>query len=373
MVFYRMVQVDRSSPRQVDAVGELRSLGPLSSKPERLREPTTVELALFARPGNEECAMRQSRKVLGIDVSKATLDCCATPGRSSKQFANDAAGIAELMAWAQELKPELIVFEASGGYETGAATAFAGAGFRVAVVNPRQVRDFAKAKGRLAKTDRIDAEMIAEFGIAIDPQVSTLPDEDTRALQGLLARRSQLVAMRTQESNRLAQAAVAVRPQIKDHIAWLTAAIRGCDIDLTAKLRSSPVWKAKDDLLRSMPGIGPVNSRMLMACLPELGRLNRQKIAALVGVAPFNRDSGQFKGQRRIWGGRAQVRTVLFMAAMSAIRCNPSIRALYERLTARGKPHKVAMVACMRKMLIVLNTMAKNDAPWTRMLKIAGN
>jgi transposase len=320
---------------------------------------------------NEESTM-VSRRVLGIDVSKAALDCAIAPSQSAKQFGNDEAGIAELLAWAREQKPDLVVLEASGGYETGAATALAGAVFRVAVVNPRQIRDFAKAKGRLAKTDRIDAEVIAEFGIAIDPQVTVLPDEDTRALQGLLVRRSQLVAMRTQESNRVAQAAPALRSQIKDHIAWLNEAIRRCDIDLTAMLRSSPLWKAKDDLLRSMPGIGPLNARMLMACLPELGRLNRQKIAALVGIAPFNRDSGKFKGQRRIWGGRAQVRQALFMAATTAIRWNPPIRALYERLTLRGKPHKVAMVACMRKMLTDLNTMARTNEPWNP-LRMPGN
>jgi transposase len=263
------------------------------------------------------------------------------------------------------------VLEASGGYETATAAALAGVLFRVAVVNPRQVRDFAKATGKLAKTDRIDAHVLAEFGVAIDPQVTRLADEETKALQGLLARRSQLVAMRTQEMNRLAQAAAAVRPQIKDHIAWLNEAIRKCDIDLTAKLRSSPAWKAKEDLLRSMPGIGAINSRMLMAGLPELGQLNRQKIAALVGVAPFNRDSGKFKGQRRIWGGRAQIREALYMAALTAKRCNPVVRTLYERLTARGKPHKVAMVACMRKMLTILNTMAKNNAHWNPNLKTA--
>lgn len=317
--------------------------------------------------------MMGDRKVVGIDVSKATLDCAAVPVRSAVQFDNDEAGIAKLVAWAGEVKADLVVLEASGGYETAAATGLAGALLRVAIVNPRQVRDFAKAKGRLAKTDRIDAEVIAEFGVAIDPQVSALPDEDTRALQGLLARRSQLVGMRTQEMNRLVQATAALRAQIKDHIAWLNEAIRKCDIDLTAKLRSSPAWKAKDGLFRSMPGIGPINSRMLMACLPELGQLNRQKISALVGVAPFNRDSGKFKGQRRIWGGRAQVRNCLYMAAMTAKRCNPVIRTLYERLTARGKPHKVAMVACMRKMLIILNTMAKNNALWNPNLKIVGN
>jgi len=317
--------------------------------------------------------MTQKLNVLGIDVSKAMLDCAVWPTKTSLQFANDEVGIAALVAWARQLQADLVVLEASGGYETAAATALAGALLRVAVVNPRQVRDFAKAKGRLAKTDRIDAEIIAEFGDAVGPQVSALPDEDTRALQGLLARRSQLVAMRTQELNRVAQAAPALRSQIKDHIAWLNEAIRRCDIDLTAKLRSSVAWKAKDELYRSMPGIGPMNSRMLMACLPELGQLNRQKISALVGVAPFNRDSGTFKGKRRIWGGRAQVREMLFMAALTAIRRNPVIRSLYERLTARGKPHKVAMVACMRKMLVILNTMAKTNTAWSPPLKTAGN
>lgn len=317
--------------------------------------------------------MTGDRKVVGIDVSKATLDCAAMPARCSLRVSNDDAGIAQLISWLRDVNPDLVVLEASGGYETAAATALAGALFGVAVVNPRQVRDFAKAKGRLAKTDRIDAEVIAEFGIAIDPQVSTLADEDTKLLQALLARRSQLVGMRTQELNRAAQASSALRPQIKNHIAWLNEAIGKCDIDLTATLRSSPVWRTKDDLLRSMPGIGPINSRMLMACLPELGQLNRQKICALVGVAPFNRDSGKFKGQRRIWGGRAQVRQALYMAAVTARRCNPVIRALYERLKARGKPHKVAMVACMRKMLIILNTMMKNSAGWNPTSKTSGN
>jgi transposase len=315
--------------------------------------------------------MSEARKVVGIDVSKAALDCAALPSKAQFQVTNDIAGIAELVRRLTELKPDLVVLEASGGYETAAASALAGALLRIAVVNPRQVRDFAKATGKLAKTDRIDARVLAAFGIAIDPQVTQLPDEDTRALQGLLARRSQLVAMRTQELNRLSQSAPAVRPQIKDHVAWLNEAIRRCDIDLTAKLRSSSAWKAKEDLLRSMPGIGAINSRMLMAGLPELGKLNRQKISALVGLAPFNRDSGKFKGQRRIWGGRAQIRQALYMAALTAKRCNPVVRTLYQRLTARGKPHKVAMVACMRKMLTILNTMAKNNAHWNPNLKTA--
>lgn len=312
------------------------------------------------------------RKVVGIDVSKALLDCSvASSNAQFFQVANNALGIQQLIERCRELKPDLIVLEASGGYETAAATGLAGALFRVAVVNPRQVRDFAKATGQLAKTDRIDARILAQFGLAIDPQVTPLPDADVRAMQGLLARRSQLVGMRTQELNRVAQSTSTLRSQIKDHITWLNQAIRACDVDLTAKLRTSPVWKAKEDLLRSMPGIGVINSRMLMAGLPELGHLNRQKISALVGVAPFNRDSGKFKGQRRIWGGRAQIRQALYMAALTAKRCNPVIRVLYERLTARGKPHKVALVACMRKMLTILNTMAKNNSHWQSQLKTA--
>ena len=312
------------------------------------------------------------RKVVGIDVSKAMLDCSVASSNSQFfQVGNDAAGIEQLIERCQALKPDLIVLEASGGYETAAATGLAGALFRVAVVNPRQVRDFAKATGQLAKTDRIDARILAQFGLAIDPQISPLPDADVRALQALLARRSQLVAMRTQELNRVAQTTSALRAQIKAHITWLNQAIRACDVDLTSKLRTSPVWKAKEDLLRSMPGIGVINSRMLMAGLPELGYLNRQKISALVGVAPFNRDSGKFKGQRRIWGGRAQIRQALYMGALTAKRCNPVIRDLYERLIARGKPHKVALVACMRKMLTILNTMAKHNVHWQPKLKTA--
>ena len=312
------------------------------------------------------------RKVVGIDVSKATLDCSVASSNSQFfQVGNDAAGIEQLIERFRALEPDLIVLEASGGYETAAATRLAGALFRVAVVNPRQVRDFAKATGQLAKTDRIDARLLAQFGLAIDPQISALPDADVRALQALLARRSQLVAMRTQELNRLAQTTSALRAQIKEHITWLNQAIRACDVDLTSKLRTSPVWKAKEDLLRSMPGIGVINSRMLMAGLPELGHLNRQKISALVGVAPFNRDSGKFKGQRRIWGGRAQIRQALYMGALTAKRCNPIIRELYERLIARGKPHKVALVACMRKMLTILNTMAKHNVHWQPKLKTA--
>lgn len=308
--------------------------------------------------------MNNESKVVGIDVSKARLDAAVVPEGESFNEANDDSGIAALVERLRRLKPDLVVMEATGGYETAAGMAISAAGIRLAVVNPRQVRDFAKASGVLAKTDAIDARVIAQFGLVIDPQVTSWADEETRELQAMLARRSQLIAMRTQEKNRLAVALGSMRRPIKEHIAWLDRHIEDIDVDLTNKLRSSPAWKAKDDLLRSFKGIGPVNARTMLADLPELGRLNRKQIAALVGVAPFNCDSGTFKGQRHIWGGRARVRTALFMGATAAIRFNPVIRTFYKGLVARGKPHKVALVACMRKMLTTLNAMAKTQQPW---------
>lgn len=305
------------------------------------------------------------KPVVGIDVSKAQLDVALLPGSQRLQFANDAAGITELVKQLRAAQAELVVMEATGGYETAAATAIAGAGLRLAVVNPRQVRDFARATGRLAKTDRIDAELIGVFAQAVEPQITVLPDEDTRALEALLVRRTQLIAMRTQESNRLGLSSGVTRKQIKTHIAWLDRAIGALDTDLTAKLRTSAAWRARDDLLQSMKGVGPITSGTLMSALPELGRLDRRAIAALVGVAPFNRDSGTLRGRRAIYGGRARVRSVLYMAATSAVRTNPVIRTCYQRLIQRGKPHKVAMVACMRKMLTILNAMARTNTPWT--------
>jgi transposase len=207
--------------------------------------------------------------------------------------------------------------------------------------------------------------VIAAFGQAVAPQIVRLPDEQARELQGLLLRRSQLLGMRVQESNRLGLMQGAVRKQIKSHIAWLDRAIDELNTDLTARLRSSPAWREKDELLQSLKGIGPITSGTLMTNLPELGQLNRRAIAALVGVAPFNRDSGAFRGRRVIWGGRAHVRHVLYMAAIAAVRSNPVIKPFYERLIARGKPHKVAMVACMRKMLTILNAMMRSNTPWT--------
>jgi transposase len=301
--------------------------------------------------------------VAGIDVSKDWLDVAL--GSESLRVANEAGAVSGLIERLQGLGVERVVMEATGGYETQAASAIAGAGVRLAVVNPRQVRDFAKATGRLAKNDRIDAHVIAAFGHAIAPQIVRLPDEYARELQGLLLRRSQLVGMRVQESNRLALMQGAMRQQIKSHIAWLDRAIDEVNTDLTARLRQSPAWREKDELLQSLKGIGPITSGTLMVALPELGALDRRAIAALVGVAPFNRDSGAFRGRRAIWGGRAHVRTILFMAAISAIRSNPVIKAFYERLIARGKPHKVAVIACMRKMLTILNAMVRSNTPWS--------
>lgn len=309
--------------------------------------------------------------VAGIDVSKDWLDVAL--GNESLRVANEVASISELIDRLRNVGARLVVMEATGGYETDAASTIAGAGLRLAVVNPRQVRDFAKATGRLAKNDRIDAHVIAAFGQAVDPQITSLPDEEAFELQRALARRGQLVAMRVQESNRLAQMRGAMRQQIKAHIDWLDKAIDEVNTDLRARLRTSAAWREKDELLRSMKGVGPISSGTLMASLPELGALDRRAIAALVGVAPFNRDSGAFRGRRCIWGGRAQVRHILFMAAISAIRSNPVISAFYQRLLARGKPHKVAVVACMRKMLTILNAMVRTNTPWTPALHSAGN
>ena len=306
-----------------------------------------------------------NKQVVGIDVSKATLDVASLPVSEALQFSNDGSGIDDLTKRLKDSKADLVVMEATGGYETAAATALVAAGLRVAVVNPRQIRDFAKATGRLAKNDRIDAEVIAAFGQAIEPEIVRLPDEDARELEELLVRRRQLVAMRVQEMNRLGLVRGSMRKNIKAHIEWLQNQIDRLDVDLTARLRSSPAWRAKDELLRSFKGVGPITSSTLLIALPELGQLDRRAIASLVGLAPFNCNSGVMRGRRTIYGGRSRVRTMLYMAATTAIRSNPVIRAFYERLKARGKPHKVAMVACMRKMLTILNAMLRQSTPWT--------
>jgi len=302
---------------------------------------------------------------VGIDVSKERLDVCSLPDGGTFSVANDRAGIDELLARLLEgVRPELVVLEATGKYERPAAVAVAAAGIAVAVVNPRQARDFAKAAGRLAKTDRIDAEVLARFAGAVGPRPSVLPDEEARVLQDILLRRRQLLEMMVAEKNRLQMASEAVARRIAAHVRWLEKELCRVDRELDEAVRESETWRANEELLRSVPGVGPVLARTLLAELPELGTLPRRRLCALVGVAPFNRDSGTFRGKRQVWGGRAPVRAALYMGALVATRHNPLIREFYERLLAAGKPKKVALVACMRKLLSLLNALMRNRTLW---------
>jgi transposase len=302
---------------------------------------------------------------VGIDVSKARLDVAVRPSGASESFLNDAAGIKELVKRLEEIQATLIVLEATGGVERGVTRALASAELPVVVVNPRQVRDFAKATGQLAKTDHIDAVVLARFAEAVRPAVRPLPDEITLELRALIARRRQITEMIVAENNRLGGVSKAVKKRIDAHIRWLEAELGRADKDLDQSIRHSPIWQENQDLLRTVPGIGPVVSRSLIAELPELGKLNRKQIAALVGVAPLNRDSGTLRGRRSIWGGRAAVRAVLYMAALVASRHNGVIRAFYQRLRSAGKAPKVALVACMRKLLTILNAMIKHKTRWS--------
>ena len=307
---------------------------------------------------------------IGIDISKAELDVAVRPGGVRWQAHHDAAGIDALVERCVALAPERIVVEATGGFEIGVAAALAAQHLPVVVVNPRQVRDFARATGQLAKTDRLDAAILAHFGEAIQPDVRPLPDATARALSLLVARRRQLQEMLIAEQHRLLSAAVQdapvpLRDELGDHIAWLRRRLDQMDDDLNQQIRSSPVWREREDLLRTIGGIGPIVSATLLSHLPELGQLDRKAIAKLVGVAPLNRDSGSVKGVRHIWGGRAQVRTVLYMAALVATRHNPQIRTFYQRLLAAGKPAKVALVACMRKLLLICNAVLRSHTSWS--------
>jgi transposase len=279
--------------------------------------------------------------------------------------ANDPDGIAVLVERLQAHPPALIVLEATGGFETDAAAALAAVGLPVVIANPRQVRDFAKATGQLAKTDRIDAAVLALFAERVRPVPRPLPDDNAVQLQALLTRRRQILDMLTAEKNRLGfTRPQPIRKNIQKHITWLERQLAQIDTDLTDAIRHSPLWRAKDDLLRSVPGVGPNLARTLIAELPELGHLNRKQIAALVGVAPLARDSGTLRGKRMVWGGRASVRTALFLSVWSAAKWNPLIRPFYQRLREHGKPPKVAQVACMRKLLTILNAMVRDGAPW---------
>lgn len=301
---------------------------------------------------------------VGIDVAKATLDLAVRPSGQRWTVANEATTMAELVEALEAQAPTLVVLEATGGFEHVVVAALAAAGLPVVVANPRQVRDFARAIGQLAKTDAIDAQILALFAERVRPEPRPLPNEAAQELDALLTRRRQLLDMLVAEKNRLGFARTPVRRGITQHIRWLERRLADVDGDLGHLIERSPVWRATDDLLRSVPGVGPVLSRTLLGELPELGQLNRKQIAALVGVAPLARDSGTLRGKRLVWGGRAPVRTVLYMSALAATRCNPVLRAFYHRLRAAGKPAKVALTACMRKLLTILNAMVRSNTHW---------
>lgn len=303
---------------------------------------------------------------IGIDVSKETLDMAQSEDGPVISFANDGEGIERLIEHmrASTERVHCVVLEATGGLELAVASALGSLSLPVAIVNPRHVKQFAKATGRLAKTDALDARLLARFARVMEPSVRPLPDAETQALKAKVLRRRQLVEMLTAERVRLRQSHLSIRGSIQTHIDWLSEQVQEADDDLQQTVEASPLWKAASDRLQSIPGVGPIVAQTLMAELPELGTLNRHQIAALVGVAPFNRDSGHFRGQRHIWGGRATVRRTLYMGALVAARHNPPISALYQRLCAAGKCKKVALVACMRKLLVIMNALAKNQTSW---------
>ncbi|PYM27539.1 MAG: IS110 family transposase [Candidatus Rokuibacteriota bacterium] len=302
---------------------------------------------------------------VGIDVSKAHLDVHVLPTGDSFRVSHDDDGLVTLIERLRPVAPVVLVLEATGGYDVTAAATLASAGLPVAVVNPRQIRDFARATGQLAKTDTLDARVIALFAEAVRPAPRPMPDEQARALGELIARRRQLVDMLGAEQNRRRLLHDRrLQRHVDAHIAWLEEALRRLDHDLTTLIRSTPVWRETEDLLRSVPGIGPVTACTLIADLPELGHLDRRRIAALAGLAPFARDSGAFRGRRMIAGGRAHIRRVLYMATLTAIKHNPAIRVFYLRLVAAGRPGKLALTAAMRKLLTVLNAMLRDRRPW---------
>jgi transposase len=308
--------------------------------------------------------MEHSR-VIGIDVSKNHLDVHVRPSGDAFRVSHDEPGLASLIERLHPLQPTIVVLEATGGYEVTVAATLAAAGIPVAVVNPRQIRDFARATGQLAKTDTLDARLIALFAEAVRPGARPVPDQQADALGELVARRRQLVDMLGAEHNRRRLLRDRrLQRHVDAHIAWLEDALRRLDQDLNSVIRATPLWREADDLLRSVPGIGPVTACTLIADLPELGRLDRRRIAALAGLAPVARDSGAFRGRRMIMGGRAHIRRVLYMATLTAIKHNPTIRVFHQRLVAAGRPGKVALTAAMRKLLTILNAMLRDHRPW---------
>lgn len=301
---------------------------------------------------------------VGIDVSKDSLDVAGNTTNERWKFTNDDAGITALCQLVAKTKPALVAFEATGGYEFALYLALDAAGLPAAPANPRQVRDFARSMGKLAKTDRIDARVIAQFASA-NPELKPKHIADTQELKEIVVRRTQLKEMLTAETNRLRIARGTRRVQIEEHVDWLKRALEGTNREIRDEIKKDPLWREKDRLLQSTPGVGPVLSATLLGQLPELGALDRKEIAALVGVAPFNRDSGKMHAQRCIWGGRGPVRAVLYMATLVAVQHNDVIRVFYERLCAAGKSKKAALVACMRKLLTILNSMLKHRVPWS--------
>ncbi len=312
--------------------------------------------------------MTETPVFVGIDVAKDQLVVAVRPGAARWTVDQTEAGWQALATRLGDLRPTLVLLEATGGLELPVASVLGAARLAVAVVNPRQVRDFAKAAGILAKTDTVDAGVLAYFGEAIRPAPRPVPDAETQTLAALVTRRRQLVEMLTAEQNRLGSAPRALRPELQAHIRWLQRRLDGLNTELRTRVHASPLWRVQDDLLQSLPGVGDTLSTTLLAGLPELGTLSRRAVAALVGVAPWACESGRGGRPRRCWGGRAGIRPVLYMATLAAIRCNPVIRAFYHRLLAKGKLKKVAIVACMRKLLTILNAMVKHQTPWAPQL-----
>lgn len=306
---------------------------------------------------------------VGIDVSEDTLDFAVYPSGKEGLFRNNRVGIGRLIKMLAKLSVTVVAFEASGGSEMAMYLALSEAGLPAAQVNPRQVRDYARSMGILAKTDKIDARVIARFAEAA--QVRPKPIADTQDLKEMLTRRDQLVQMITMETNHLRTATREVRKDVEEHIAWLRRQLADMDKRLKERIKSDSACSEKDSILQSAPGVGPAVSAMLIGRVPELGNLNRRKIANLIGLAPLNRDSGKYRGKRTIWGGRSRVRALLYMATLVATRCNPAIRSLYLRLVATGKPKKLALVACMRKFITILNAMVKHHATWSNACSVA--
>lgn len=315
----------------------------------------------------------ESEVFVGIDVSKETLEVAISGQEDTWQVANDLIGISQLIDLITPMSPQLIVTEATGGLEIDVVTELAEAGFRISVVNPTRVREFAKAMGQYAKTDRIDAQLIAHFALKVHPAAICRKSEQQNLLSALVRRRKQVIGFITAEKNRLFTTLEPLRERVIAHIAWLEEELEALGHEIRALIQADPVWREKEEILQSVPGIGPVTAATLLAELPELGTVSRQKVASLAGVAPFNRDSGRRRGKRRTFGGRAQVRRTLYMAALSASRTNPVIKRFYQRLLAKGKLKKVALTACMRRLLSIVNTMLMRMEPWrlTRSFEVA--